>query len=267
MLARLTPTQGRRSLRTFVLVAIAGCSGGGGISGSGNSTGASTGGDFGTVFVGTPGTTSGTPTSGSLISSGATSGAAGGASGTATSGVSASSMDAGEMDVSELADVGSDGSPPTVGPTDGGSDADVDGSAVDPWAGDPFADAAPPNEPADASYPDPANDGGAVTWADWVSGFSNVYCVACHNPEAPCAGSTCHIPSNPEIYALSFDLREKSEWTARAATIQCGIVATQDPSWSCNVAPEVFPKMVAGYPQPTDEARVAVAEWIEAGCP
>ncbi|MGO9837469.1 MAG: hypothetical protein ACLP1X_25035 [Polyangiaceae bacterium] len=57
------------------------------------------------------------------------------------------------------------------------SGSGASGSAGDPWAGDPFADAAPPNAPADASYPDPANDGGAVTWADWVSGFSNVYCV------------------------------------------------------------------------------------------
>jgi hypothetical protein len=149
----------------------------------------------------------------------------------------------------------------------GSGAADVDGAAGDPWAGDPFADVAPPNEPADASYPNPANDGGAVTWADWVSGFSNVYCVACHNPQAPCGGSGCHIPSNPQVYALSFDMREKSSWTERAATIHCGIVVTQNPSSTCNVPPETYPKMVAGYPLPTDEARAAVADWIEAGCP
>jgi len=148
-----------------------------------------------------------------------------------------------------------------------GSGAFGDGSAGDPWAGDPFADAASPNEPADASYPDPANDGGAVTWADWVSGFSNVYCVACHNPQAPCGGSGCHIPSNPQVYALSFDLREKSSWTDRAARIQCGIVVTQDPSWTCDVPPETYPKMAAGHPLPTDEGRAAVADWIETGCP
>jgi len=148
-----------------------------------------------------------------------------------------------------------------------GSGAAGDGSTGDPWAGDPFADAAPPNEPADASYPDPANDGGAVTWADWVSGFSNVYCVACHNPQAPCGGSGCHIPSNPQVNALLFDLREESSWTERAATIQCGIVVTQDPSWACDVPPETYPKVTASHPLPTDDGRAAVADWIEAGCP
>jgi hypothetical protein len=145
--------------------------------------------------------------------------------------------------------------------------ADVDGSTGDPWAGDPFADAAPPNEPADASYPDPASDGGAVTWADWVSGFSNVYCVACHNPQAPCGGSGCHTPSNAQVNALLFDMREQSSWKERAATIQCGIVATQDSARTCDVPPETYPKMAAGHPLPTDQARTAVANWIEAGCP
>jgi hypothetical protein len=149
----------------------------------------------------------------------------------------------------------------------GSGTAEGDGSASDPWAGDPFADAAPPNEPADASYPDPASDGGPITWTNWVSGFSNAYCVSCHNPQAPCGGGGCHIPSNPEIYALLFDMREKSSWTERLATIQCGIVVTQDPAWTCDVPPETFPKIRAGHPPPTDEERALVANWIEAGCP
>jgi hypothetical protein len=62
-------------------------------------------------------------------------------------------------------------------------------------------------------------------------------------------------------------MRERSSWTKRAATIHCGIVVTQDPAWTCEVPPENYPKMVAGYPLPTDEARAAVADWIEAGCP
>jgi hypothetical protein len=155
---------------------------------------------------------------------------------------------------------------PAVHPSGTGV-ASVDGSAGDPWAGDPFADAAPPYEPADASYPGPADGGGAVTWADWVSGFSNVYCVACHNPQAPCGGTGCHIPSNPQVYALLFDMREQASWVARAATIECGIVATQAATTTCNVPPETYPKMIAGYPLPTDEERAAVAGWIEAGCP
>jgi hypothetical protein len=145
--------------------------------------------------------------------------------------------------------------------------ADLDGSTRDPWAGDPFADAAPPNEPADASYPNPASDGGAVTWADWASGFSNVFCVECHNPQAPCGGDGCHTPSNPQVNALLFDLREQSAWVERSTTIQCGIVVAQPPGWTCDVPPETYPRMAAGHPLPTDEGRAAVAGWIEAGCP
>jgi hypothetical protein len=141
-----------------------------------------------------------------------------------------------------------------------------DGAPADPWAGDPFADAAPPDEPPDASYPDPSGDGG-VTWADWVSGFSNVYCVACHNPQAPCGGSGCHVASNPQVFGLLFDLREKSAWTARAATIECGVVVTQPSGWTCEVPPETYPKVAEGHPLPSPDERASVADWIEAGCP
>jgi hypothetical protein len=137
----------------------------------------------------------------------------------------------------------------------------------DPWADDPFADAAPPDVWADASYLDPASDAGAVTWDGWVSGFSSVYCVGCHNPEAACGGSGCHTPDNPSINALLFDMREKSAWTDRLATIHCGIVAVQPAGWSCNVPAETYPKMFPGFPLPTDEARAIVADWLEAGCP
>jgi|HubBroStandDraft_1064217.scaffolds.fasta_scaffold30758_2 hypothetical protein len=137
---------------------------------------------------------------------------------------------------------------------------------ANPWADDPFADAAAPDVEADASYPDPATDA-QVSWNDWVSGFSNVYCVGCHNPQAPCGGSGCHAPDNPQINALLFDMREKSSWTDHAATIHCGIVAAQDPAWKCNVLPETYPKLALGRPLPTDVGREAVADWIEAGCP
>ena len=258
--ASLNP--GRWLAPTFLLLAIAACSDNGDVSGSGGSTGV------------TSGSVSGNPGSGSVISSGVTSGTAAAGSGTATSSGSLS------MDAGDFPEVGSDGSLPAT--TDGGGSSGSVGSssdsssgssgaddvdAVDPWAGDPIADVAPPNEPADASYTDLANDGGAVTWANWVGGFSTVYCVSCHNPQAPCGGSGCHVPSDPQVYALSFDMREKSSWTERASTIQCGIVVTQNPSSTCNVPPETYPKMVAGYPLPTDEARAVVANWIEAGCP
>jgi hypothetical protein len=116
------------------------------------------------------------------------------------------------------------------------------------------------------AYPSPA-DGGAVTWDTWVRGFSGFYCESCHNPNAACGGAACHTPSNPALYPLVFDMDEKSSWTERAATIQCGIVATQPPGSKCSVAPETFPKMDPGVPLPSDEERVLVADWIDAGCP
>ncbi len=119
---------------------------------------------------------------------------------------------------------------------------------------------------ASSPYPDPP-DGGAVTWDAWASGFSNFYCVPCHGPSAPCGGSGCHTPDDPMLNSLLFDMRDKSSWTARAATIHCGIVVTQDPSWNCAVPPETYPKTGFGAPLPTDEARGIVAGWIEAGCP
>ncbi len=116
------------------------------------------------------------------------------------------------------------------------------------------------------AYPDPAA-GSAVTWANWVSGFSSYYCEACHNPNAPsCAGTDCHVAANPGLYSIVFDMSEKAAWTARAPTIQCGVVATQTPGSHCAVPPETFPKMSPGAPLPTDEARSIVADWIEAGC-
>jgi len=117
-----------------------------------------------------------------------------------------------------------------------------------------------------ALYPDPP-DGSVVTWDNWASGFSSFYCVSCHNPDAPCGGSGCHTPSDPAVYMLLFDMRDKSAWTDRAATIQCGIAATQDPSRSCDVPPDTYPKAGNGNPFPTDHARGIIVDWIEAGCP
>jgi hypothetical protein len=128
------------------------------------------------------------------------------------------------------------------------------------------AQVAGPSSDASAPYPDPP-DGGAVTWDSWVSGFSSFYCVSCHNPGAPCGGSGCHSPDDPTLYALLFDMREESSWTERIGTIKCGIAVTQDPAWTCPVAPETFPKTAPGDPLPTDLARGIVVDWIDAGCP
>lgn len=123
-------------------------------------------------------------------------------------------------------------------------------------------------EPSDASvpYPDPPADA-EVTWDGWVSGFSYAYCVSCHNPSAPCGGSGCHTPSDPALYDLLFDMRQKSSWTERSAIIQCGIAVTQEPAWSCTVPPETYPKTGNGNPMPTDTGRGVVVDWIDAGCP
>jgi hypothetical protein len=121
--------------------------------------------------------------------------------------------------------------------------------------------------PADAApYPDPT-DGEAVTWDAWVSGFSNAYCVSCHNPNAPCGGSGCHSPDDPALYGLLFDMRQKASWTERASLIQCGIAVTQAPDASCAVPPETYPKVGNGNAMPTDTARGIVVDWFDAGCP
>jgi hypothetical protein len=118
----------------------------------------------------------------------------------------------------------------------------------------------------DGAYPEPP-DGGAVTWDDWVSGFSSAYCVSCHTPSAPCSGSLCHVPSDPALYLLAFDIREKSQWTERAGIIQCGVAASQPSSWTCLVPAETFPKMELGAPLPSDAERAIVVDWFDAGCP
>ena len=117
------------------------------------------------------------------------------------------------------------------------------------------------------AYPDPP-EGSPVTWASWVSGFSSYYCESCHNPNAQqCSGPNCHVPANPGLYSIVFDMSERVSWTTQAATIHCGIVTSQPSDWDCGVPAETFPKMSAGAPLPSDEERGIIASWIEAGCP
>ena len=115
-------------------------------------------------------------------------------------------------------------------------------------------------------YPEP-RDGSAVTWDDWVSGFSSYYCAACHNAQASCSSGQCHVPTDPALYALVFDTQQKSAWAERASIIQCGIAATQAPGAACNVPPETFPKMAQGAPLPPDDERAILVNWLAAGCP
>ncbi len=117
--------------------------------------------------------------------------------------------------------------------------------------------------PGPATIPDPP-DGGPITWSNWVSTFSNDYCVSCHNPTAPCGGSGCHNAGDP----LLFDMRQESSFVSRASTIRCGVAKDQDPAWGCgSTVPETYPKIEGDNPLPTDAQRATVVGWIDAGCP
>jgi hypothetical protein len=111
------------------------------------------------------------------------------------------------------------------------------------------------------SLPDPGD--GGVAWDGWAGEFVSDYCVACHNPTAPCGGSGCH-PSAGQIP----DFRTRSAVFAYAPMIRCGISVKEDPSWQCGATPpEQFPVVEATNPLPTDEQRAILVGWIDAGCP
>jgi hypothetical protein len=149
-------------------------------------------------------------------------------------------------------------------PDSGAADPDAGVAEPDAGAADPDAGVAEPD--AGAADPD-AGATGVVTWDNGMSLFSTTYCVSCHNPAAPCGGSTCHTPSNPTVNALQFYMDDKSAWIDRAAQIRCGIATQQDPAWACDVAPATLPKPSLGSPLPPDSGRAMVVDWIAAGCP
>ncbi len=105
-------------------------------------------------------------------------------------------------------------------------------------------------------------DGGAVLWDGWAGGFVRDYCVECHQPSAPCGGNGCHATGDPALW----DFHDESAVIDRAATIQCGVAAVQDPTWNCSTAPKTFP-IIGDNPLPTDEQRALIVGWIDAGCP
>jgi hypothetical protein len=107
-------------------------------------------------------------------------------------------------------------------------------------------------------------DGGPVEWNGWAGEFVRDYCVQCHNPSAPCGGSGCHSPGDARIAA---NFEQKSDVVALAPAIRCGISVTQDPSWSCDVAPETFPVFLGQNALPTDEQRALMVGWFDSGCP
>jgi hypothetical protein len=146
----------------------------------------------------------------------------------------------------------------------GGDDASDDAAETTPDDGS----SAESGAGAGGTYPEPA---GAVTWDNWVSGFSAYYCVGCHTPTATptatCINSRCHTAEDPYLYAMLFDMASKDAWLDRASTIRCGIAASQDPAWACTVGLEVFPKFSPGSPIPPDDERAVMVDWINAGCP
>jgi hypothetical protein len=118
-------------------------------------------------------------------------------------------------------------------------------------ATDPPWDAASWHE--DAGTPD-AGD----TWAGWVQGFFEKYCVVCHSSSDP-AGIDFSFLATAKMYA---------------PTIRCGITpstGTWDPIWMCNATfpPKgQFPLATSPVkPPPTDAERYRVIAWINAGLP
>lgn len=108
--------------------------------------------------------------------------------------------------------------------------------------------------------------GTTITWDSWSSKFVNAYCVSCHNPQAPgCVGSRCHTAGDPKM--LDFRGREIIQRFPDA--LRCGVSLTQDPSWNCRVAPNIFPR---GNPTCTNafpplEDRTRFVDWVNAGMP
>ncbi len=115
---------------------------------------------------------------------------------------------------------------------------------------DPPWDASSWNEEAGVA------DGGD-TWASWVQGFVEVYCVHCHNSKDP----------------TGRDFNFLDIVKTNASTIRCGIFpadgGTRDSAWSCPPGfppPAQFP-LPTSTPQPTDDERFRIIAWIDAGCP
>jgi mono/diheme cytochrome c family protein len=105
-----------------------------------------------------------------------------------------------------------------------------------------------PDLPDAAPHPDASSD----TWTSWAQAFTTEYCVSCHNPTG--AGN----PTGDKDFTMY------SVVVTWAATIRCGVAATQQSGCGSSPAPRQFP---AGAPYPTDAERGRMVQWIDDGTP
>src|SRR5690349_9157569 len=95
------------------------------------------------------------------------------------------------------------------------------------------------------------SDAGKDTWASFAQAFFAKYCVSCHD------GTKSGIVG---------DFRQSADVTQHKDDIRCGVATTvvqgcEQSKWP----PKQFP--VGTGPKPTDEERMRLVAWIEAGAP
>ncbi len=143
------------------------------------------------------------------------------------------------------------GASTTSGGSSGSSGDGASGGSTSGGSSGGLADAGP----ADAGSADAGATDAGDSWVSWASpDFFQTYCVSCHAPggQGDPAGS-------------GLDFTQYANVVANAATIRCGVAATQDPSWSCAVPAEQFP--IGNGPHPSAAERDRLVGWIDAGLP
>jgi hypothetical protein len=106
-----------------------------------------------------------------------------------------------------------------------------------------------PDLPDAAPHPDAPND----TWTSWAQSFTTEYCTRCHN-SALANGN----PTGDKDFTMY------SVVVTWAATIRCGVAATQQSGCGSSPTPKQFP---AGAPFPSDAERDRMVKWIDDGTP
>jgi hypothetical protein len=165
---------------------------------------------------------------------------------------SGSTPDAAGADASESDAPESDGAESDAPACDAGSGAACPLTYYDPsWCASPWDE--------DAAVAD-----GGDTWASYMHGFFENYCVECH-----------HLGGEGDpTTSANLDFRTQADPVMNAPTIRCGIIpadASPDPSWHCggNPPPGQFPISDSHMcnQKPSSAGRWRVVTWIEAGSP
>lgn len=142
-----------------------------------------------------------------------------------------------------------DDAEPAEQPAEDTPDTEGQQQSEQPADGEPPVESTPgaegqqePEQPADDEPPAPGD-----TWNNFGQGFVDTYCVGCHPGLL-----------SPRDYTTYDGI------TADADAIRCGVAPTLLDGCSGTPAPAQFP---AGAPYPSDEERLQLVAWIEAGMP